>query len=252
MNYLAELKAFYDRLETNPLKAPAIALWQALMSIANKTGWQQEFAVAVSVLMQKSGLNEQAVKRARNRLAQDGYITWRSRGGNLSAVYHMNSLVVQNDIKNVPQCEPQSVPQTDLQSVPQREPQSVPINKHKQNETYRPPVSPTERFEEFLSAYPKDSNRYLTETAYDDLLLTGKVTEDALVKCARNYADACRIMGTQQRYIRNAENFLKEFVFDKYLPGKYIKPQNAGGNGFHDFQQNDYDFEQLEREILSN
>ena len=143
MNYLAELKAFYDRLELNPLPSPAIALWHALMSIANKTGWQQEFTVAVSVLVLKSGLNAQAIKRARNRLEQDGYIKWKSRGGNLAAIYHMNSLVVQNNSKNVPQCEPQVVPQCEPQIVPQTEPQSVPqcgpqvvpINKHKQNET---------------------------------------------------------------------------------------------------------------------
>ena len=122
MNYIAEIKAFYDRLELNPLPSPAIALWHALMSIANKTGWQQEFTVAVSVLVLKSGLNAQAIKRARNRLEQDGYITWRSRGGNQAAVYHLNSLVVQNEVKNVPQCEPQSVPQTEPQSVPQCEP----------------------------------------------------------------------------------------------------------------------------------
>lgn len=138
MNYIAEIKAFYDRLELNPLPSPAIALWHALMSIANKTGWQQEFTVAVSVLVLKSGLNAQAIKRARNRLEQDGYITWRSRGGNQAAVYHLNSLVVQNEVKNVPQCEPQSVPQTEPQSVPQCEPQSVPITKHKLNETKTP------------------------------------------------------------------------------------------------------------------
>ena len=73
MNYLAEIKAFYDRLEIKPLPSPAIALWHALMSIANKTGWQQDFTVAGSVLMLKSGLNAQAVKRARNRLEQEGF-----------------------------------------------------------------------------------------------------------------------------------------------------------------------------------
>ena len=123
MNYLAEIKAFYDRLELNPLPSPAIVLWHALMSIANKTGWQQEFTVAVSILVLKSGLNAQAIKRARNRLEQDRFITWRSRGGNQSAIYHMNSLVVQNDIKNVPQSVPQSEPQStvvqnDIKNVP--------------------------------------------------------------------------------------------------------------------------------------
>lgn len=252
MNYIAELKAFYDRLELNPLPSPAIALWHALMSIANKTGWQQEFTVAVSVLVLKSGLNAQAIKRARNRLEQDGFLTWRSRGGNQSAIYHLNSLVVQNDAKNVPQYDPQSEPQTDPQSVPQCDPQSVPINKHKQNETYIPPISPVERFEDFLTAYPKDSNRYLTETAYIDLLMTGKVTEEVLVECAQNYAESCRILGTQEKYVKNAENFLKEFVFEKYLPGKYKKPkgETRQQKQFNQFPQRSYDFEALENELL--
>lgn len=132
MNYLAELKAFYDRLEINPLPSPAIALWHALMSIANKTGWQQEFTVAMSILVLKSGLSESAVKRARNRLSQDGFITWKSRSGNQSAVYSIISIAVQYD----PQSEPQSGRQSEPHTVPQSEPQSGRINKLKQNNTF--------------------------------------------------------------------------------------------------------------------
>ena len=131
MNYIAEMKAFYDRLELNPQPAPVIALWHALMSIANKAGWPDMFTVASSVLGLRAGLNAQAIKRARNQLAQNGYITWQPRGGNLSAMYHIQSLVVQNDSKNVPQSVPQVEPQSVPQSVPQAVPQSVPINKHK-------------------------------------------------------------------------------------------------------------------------
>ena len=211
MNYLAEIKAFYDRLELNPLPSPAIALWHALMSIANKTGWQQEFTVAVSVLVLKSGLNAQAIKRARNRLEQDGYITWKSRGGNLSAVYHLNSLVVQNSIKNVPQCEPQSIPQT--------EPQSVPINKHKQNETETPPVSPVERFADFAAAYPKKCTGYLTETEYCNAVMAG-VPEEDLIRAAKNYAVVCRREKTAERYIKKPENWLRENLFMQYLKGE--------------------------------
>lgn len=229
MNYLAELLAFYDKLELNPLPSPSIALWHALMSIANKSGWQQEFTVAVSVLMLKSGLNAQAIKRARNRLEQDGYITWRSRGGNQSAAYHINSLVVQNNPKNVPQCEPQSVPQTEPQSVPQCEPQSVPINKQKQNETKNnPPISPLMRMQDFLAAYPGKANAYQVGIAYADLVMSGLVTEDDLVAAAGNYADECRRNGTDSRYIKRAENFLKETMFDYYLPGKYTLPKGDG------------------------
>lgn len=128
MNYIRQVNAFYDALEINPLPAPSIALWHALHAIANKTGWQQEFSVTVSVLGLRAGLNETAVKRARNKLKEAGLIEWRSRAGNQAALYKLKKLykeiAVQNDTKN----EPQSAPQSDPQSAPQ----SDPINKHKQ------------------------------------------------------------------------------------------------------------------------
>ena len=133
MNYIAELNAFYDKLELNPLPTPCIALWHALMAIANKSGWQQEFTVATSVLMLKSGLNAKAVQRARNQLEQAGYISWKSRGGNQSATYQMISRVGQNKSNSVLQNVAENVPQNVVQIVPQNVPQSVPINKYKQN-----------------------------------------------------------------------------------------------------------------------
>ncbi len=107
------------------------------------------------------------------------------------------------------------------------------------------------RLEEFLSAYPKDCNRFLVEREYASLLLTGKITEDDLVLCARNYAEACRINQTPERYIKNAENFLKELVFDQYLSGKYKKPTpKKSKNSFNNFPQREYDLGDLERKLL--
>lgn len=109
------------------------------------------------------------------------------------------------------------------------------------------------RFEEFLSAYPKDCNRHLTEMAYCDLVTGGMETEDNLVACAMNYAENCRILETQERYIKNAENFLKDMIFEKYLPGKYRQPtQRKPKNSFNNFKQNKYDFKQLEKKLLRN
>lgn len=134
MKYISQINAFYDALEINPLPAPSIALWHALHAIANKTGWQQEFSVSVSSLGLRAGLNEAAVKRARNKLKEAGFIEWRSRAGNQSATYRLTKLysetsefVVQNQGQNAPQSVPQPVPQC----VPQVVPQSVPINRHR-------------------------------------------------------------------------------------------------------------------------
>jgi DnaD/phage-associated family protein len=87
MNYIKEINAFYDWLETNSLSTSSIVLWHALMHINNKAGWVSEFAVAVSVLSVKTGLSERTISNARNELKQKGRIDWKSRKGNQSAIY---------------------------------------------------------------------------------------------------------------------------------------------------------------------
>lgn len=94
MNYIKLINAFYDRLETNPLSTSAIALWHALVNVNNKSGWIKEFTVAVSVLRVKTGLSEKTVTNARNELKQKGYLDFRSRKGNQSAVYLLFDLSV--------------------------------------------------------------------------------------------------------------------------------------------------------------
>ena len=131
------------------------------------------------------------------------------------------------------------------------------IKESKVNKSKEKQKEYVQRIEEFISAYPKDCSRHLTEIAYCDLIIDGVETEDNLVVCAENYAEACRILETPERYIKNAENFLKEFVFEKYLPDRYKKPapdsQKKGKtNQFNQFPQNDYDFDALEKDLLSN
>lgn len=103
----------------------------------------------------------------------------------------------------------------------------------------------------FLSVYPKTSNRYLTEREYAALLLTGAVTEDSLVKCAQNYAQSCRILGTREEYIKNAENFLRDFTFEKYLPENYKKPAPPRPkNTFKNFTSSTISYDDLMQQKL--
>lgn len=108
-----------------------------------------------------------------------------------------------------------------------------------------------ERFEFFWFCYPLDKNRYLAEQAYISVVSDGIYTEDDLVESAKNYAEYCKITVTDKIY--HADNFLKKCVFEDYLPGKYKKPaKKTSKNKFNEFEQNQYDFEQLEKEILNN
>ena len=241
MNYLAEIKAFYDRLELSPQPNTVIALWHALMSIANKAGWPDTFTVAQSVLGLRSGLNASALKRARNKLATDGFIEWKQRGGNQSAQYRIFSIVVQNQCKNEPQCEPQCEP----------------INKTKtKTKTYIPPISPVERFSDFFSAYPKQKNLIAAEKEYNLLLFNDQnLTEHELIVSAENYADAVSILGTEERYIKNPDRFLKDGTYLDYLDVNYTKPIPTAGkrNANTGIMRADYgDLSELEKELLSN
>lgn len=116
-----------------------------------------------------------------------------------------------------------------------------------------PPISPVERFEEFFNHYPENQYgkpRNDTEHAYINTLLAGVNTEDEFVQAVINYAEYCKLTGV---YARRSDNFFKKCFFEDFLPGRYKKPQRKGGaEKFNDFQQNDYDFDALEKELLSN
>ena len=229
MNYLAEIKAFYDRLELNPQPNTAIALWHALMSIANKAGWPDTFTVASSVLGLRSGLNASALKRARNKLATDGFIEWKSRGGNLSAQYRINSLVIQNYSKN----EPQVAPQCEPQNEPQIAPQCEPINKHKQKLNDK--------------EVPKGTKKFVPPTVME-------------------VADYC----VERNNDINAQSFVDYYTANGWTQGKgkQIKDWKAcirtwenrqkeaskkeRQTGFSNFNQRQYDYDNLERKLLNS
>ncbi len=122
----------------------------------------------------------------------------------------------------------------------------------KSKEEYIPPKSPVKRFEEYWAIYPKKRSRMLAEQAYIDAVLSN-VPEQDLIDAATNYTEYVSILGTQDRYIKNPDRFISDNTFMEYLPEVYKKPAvKATTNKFNQFKQNDYDFEALEKELLSN
>lgn len=111
------------------------------------------------------------------------------------------------------------------------------------------------RFNEFCELYPKKVKNILTVNGEYTYLLqtTPSLSEDDLIAAVKNYAEACRILKTNERYIKNPENWLKDSTWIDYMPENYKKPEGEEKkNKFNQFQQNDYDFEELERNLLSN
>ncbi|VBB05592.1 Hypothetical protein LUCI_0802 [Lucifera butyrica] len=77
MNYLAEILAFSEWKEVNPLPASAIALWYELMAICNKAGWIQEFTVPNGLLQAKCSLSRKEFDHARSVLINFGRIKYK-------------------------------------------------------------------------------------------------------------------------------------------------------------------------------
>lgn len=236
MNYIAEIKAFYDRLELNPQPNTAIALWHALMSMANKAGWPDTFTVASSVLGLRSGLNASALKRARNKLATDGFIEWKSRGGNQSAQYRMISLVVQNPYKNEPQCEPQSEPQNE----PQFAPQSEPINKHKLKQEKEVPKGTKKKFVPptvlEVAAYCVERNNGLDAEAFVDYYTANGWVQGKNGNPVQDWKAVVRRWENNQQEARGKSE------------GKVSQHKNK----FANFEQRQYDYDELERTLLNS
>ena len=112
------------------------------------------------------------------------------------------------------------------------------------------------RFNDFFAAYPKQRNLVAAEREYCLLLFNDQdLTEQELIDAAKNYAEAVHILGREERYIKNPERFLKDGTYVDYLEKNYVKPISQGkknGNKFNQFEQNNYDFDELEKELLSN
>lgn len=284
MNYLTIINAFWDLAMTNPLSTGQVSLYFALLHVCNKSNWTEWFQAPNQVLSVLTGLSRSGILKARNELKQKGLIDFKERGtkatlykliiANSKQKSTQDSTQAEKTIANSTQESKQESKQDSTQAgstianstqdsvqdstqvgkqvgVQNSTPLDKQKHKQKQNKKDKPPISPIGQLGVFLSAYPKASNRFLTEREYAALLLTGAVTEERLVKCAQNYADSCRILGTPREYIKNAENFLRDFVFEQYLPENYKKPvPPKSKNAFQNFTQSTISYDDLMQKKL--
>ncbi len=106
MNYLREINAFVDWLETNPLDAITQALWFHLMAINNKCNWPEWFAVANLTLQARLGVDKKTVIKHRNILIQKKLIEYKNQS-KTAGRYKMLSVSARMGGINPPPREPQ-------------------------------------------------------------------------------------------------------------------------------------------------
>ena len=98
MNYMAEIKAFYDLVQVKQLSTGQIALWHALMHINNKCSWIEWFTVPNLTLELHTGLSRSGIYKARNVLKQHGVIDFKPNGTKATS-YKMFSLLNSNQVR---------------------------------------------------------------------------------------------------------------------------------------------------------
>lgn len=86
-----ETKEFYKWIMNNSLTAKEIALWHALMYIADEAGYPIWLSVALTRLEKLTGMKKDSIYTARDKLEQEGRIEILQGQGNQAAKYRIIS-----------------------------------------------------------------------------------------------------------------------------------------------------------------
>ena len=152
MNYLTEIRLFYEWLETHHLAPSSITLWHALMYTANRSGWAEQVAIPISILESRTQMTRSTIYRSREQLIERGLIGVEVRGSSFSAIYKMFSLENMLVSQNVSQNETQSGTQIEMQ-------RSEDSSSVSQNETQNGNIYRVNRDNNIISNSSTDSNK---------------------------------------------------------------------------------------------
>jgi len=101
MDYLKEVEAFEQWLETNPLNPSSQLLWYKLVSIFNRCGWEEWIAVDNLRLMSLTGIKREATFiKIRNKLIQNRLIKYEKGVKGSPSKYKLVSFEDKNTFKN--------------------------------------------------------------------------------------------------------------------------------------------------------
>ena len=89
INYLFQIRAFYEWMERNELSSGAIALWHALMYLWNQSFWKEEFTPAMNSIVARSGMSRASVFKYRKELCESGLLEIFERGGRQLTCYKL-------------------------------------------------------------------------------------------------------------------------------------------------------------------
>lgn len=153
MTYIDRLNVFHQWCESNDLPVNAKLLYFNLLNVFNKAGWPRNLRVDTIRLMLMAGCQKGAAYRARDKLVEAGFITYKKGSKGNPSIYFLS------DKRTVSATESATESATVSATVnaTQRE-----RPKKKTKKEIFPPESPQEESESFLrfwDAYPRKISR---------------------------------------------------------------------------------------------
>lgn len=158
MNWLSQIKAFYDGLAVNPLGPNAICLYNTLLYLNNKSAWKKSFTVANLTLQSLCTMSRKQVHNARNELIQKGYIEYEKGVGNQSGQY----LIVTIGTQMSTQTDTSDGTRDGMQMAHSL----TTLNKHKPKQNKS---TCADGFDRFWSAYPRKVGKAKAQAAFAKL-----------------------------------------------------------------------------------
>lgn len=91
MNYIEQIKGFWRSHEEHSFSSTEIALYFHLLEICNICRWKNPFKRNNAKIRADLGISPNTLSNARNKLAQCGLISFKTRSGNAEVVYTLSN-----------------------------------------------------------------------------------------------------------------------------------------------------------------
>lgn len=190
MNYLTEIKAFYDLVQIKQLSTGQIALWHGLMHINNKCNWNEWFTVANLTLQLATGLSRAGINKNRNVLKQLGLIDFKTNTTKATS-YKIITMSKSNQVSS-----------QDSTQISNQDSNQIGSTLNKLNETKQEKTSSCinfymENINPLITSYEVDVLQSYSDNLSDDLIIYAM--QDAIEHKAMNMKYIKSIL---DRYIR--------------------------------------------------
>lgn len=215
MNYLTEIKGFYDLVQIKQLSTGQIALWHGLMHINNKCSWNEWFTVANLTLQLVTGLSRAGINKNRNVLKQLGLIDFKANTTKATS-YKLITIAKSNQVSSQDSSQISNQIGNQISSTLNKQ------DKTKQNKTSSCINFYMENINPLITSYEVETLQSYCNDLSEDLIIYA--IQDAVEHKAMNMKYIKKILN---RYIRQNIKTVEQLEYQNNLNQNVSKKQET-------------------------